>query len=282
MEQIKEAMKENAIFVGKKPIFMSSNRYLQHLKHRFGVKKAGYSGTLDPFATGVLIVAFGGYTRLFEHIIQEPKIYRATLWLGLLSDSLDIERVLSVQILAPFKEGKIAQVMEALEGEIEYTPPKYCAKKIGGKRAYELAREGRAVELERSKMSVSSLKMLNYSHPFVHFEAKVSKGAYVRSLGAMIARELGCEGALSSLTRVSEGGLVFEDYKPLDPLALIPYPRLFLPYLKEHMAQGRKLGVSCLGNLDEGRYIVEFEETFSIIEVKAGRVTYLLNRMEKC
>ena len=275
-------MKENAIFVGKKPIFVSSNRYLQWLKHRFGVKKAGYSGTLDPFATGVLIVAFGSYTRLFEHIIQEPKIYHATLWLGLLSDSLDIERISGVQLLAPFKEEKIVQVMEALEGEVEYTPPKYCAKKIGGKRAYELARGGEKVELAQGKMSVSSLKMLNYSHPFVHFEVKVSKGAYVRSLGEMIARNLGCNGALSSLERVSEGGLVFEDYKPLDPLALIPYPRLFLPHLKEDMAQGRKLNCSSLLGVNEGRYIVEFEETFSIIEVKEGRVAYLLNRMEKC
>lgn len=275
-------MKENMIFVGNKPIFISSNRYLQQLRRRFGVKKAGYSGTLDPFATGVLIVAFGSYTRLFDHIIQEPKIYRATLWLGLFSDSLDIEKASSVQLIAPFKEEEIVQVMEEFQGEIEYTPPKYCAKRIRGKRAYELARKGEVVELERSKMRISSLKMLHYCHPFIHFEATVSKGAYVRSLAQMIAHKLDCNGALSSLERVSEGGLVFEDYKPLDPLALIPYPRLHLPHLKEDMAQGKKLSLLHLGNASEGRYVVEFEETFSIIEVKEGQVVYLLNRMEKC
>ncbi|MGP1450382.1 MAG: tRNA pseudouridine(55) synthase TruB [Wolinella sp.] len=275
-------MSENRIFVAKKPMFISSNNYLQRLKRRLGVKKAGYSGTLDPFASGVLLVACGSYTRLFDHIKIEPKVYRATLWLGLHSDSLDIENVERVEQVECVSEESILRIMEELHGEIAYIPPKYCAKKINGKRAYELARSGENVELQESKMRVDSIRLIDYNHPFIAFEATVSKGAYVRSLGEMIAKNLGVKGALSSLERVSEGGLIFEDFKSLDPLVLLPYKRLELMHLYNDFALGRKLSSEQVGNPKNGIYTVEFEEFFSIIDVNEGRVSYLLNRMERC
>lgn len=275
-------MKPNALFVGYKPMFMSSNHYLQRLKRRFGVKKAGYSGTLDPFAKGVLVVAFGHYTRLFDHLNQEPKVYRATLWLGLHSDSLDIENILGVEVIPPYSKERVEEIMGALEGEISYTPPKYCAKRIAGRRAYDMARNKEEVELPILTMRVGRLSLLHYTHPFVHFEAEVSKGSYIRSLGEMIASRLGCYGALSSLERLSEGEMRFEGYRELEPLEILPYPKIDATSLKEEFLHGKKLLASDLGNPKEGKYIAEFEEFFSIIEIKEGQVVYLLNRMEKC
>lgn len=275
-------MGENAIFVGRKPMFVSSNGYLQRLKRRLGAKKAGYSGTLDPFATGALVVAFGSYTKLFDYLPSHPKIYRATLWLGLWSDSLDIENVLGVEVVPPVEAGRIEAIMESLQGEITYTPPKYCAKRIAGNRAYELARSGKEVELPTITMRVGALRLLHYTHPFIHFEAEVSKGAYIRSLGEMIASRLGYKGALSQLERVSEGGLKFEGYRRLDPLAILPYPRLELGGLREKVWHGKKLSPKELGNPKDGVYIAEFEDFFSIMELKEGEVSYRLNRMEKC
>ena len=94
----------NCIFVAKKPLFISSNAYLSQLKRRDKVRKAGFSGILDPFACGTLIVAYGGYTRLFKFLDKNPKVYQATLWLGLESDTLDIEGIKKIHSIQKFKE----------------------------------------------------------------------------------------------------------------------------------------------------------------------------------
>jgi len=115
-----------------------------YVKQKYGTKKVGFSGTLDPFATGCLIVATGQYTKLFNYLQKTPKTYRATLWLGANSPTLDIEKVDSITEIAPFGKKEISTALESFLGEQSYYPPKYSAKKIGGKRAYELAREGKA------------------------------------------------------------------------------------------------------------------------------------------
>ncbi|PAF52561.1 tRNA pseudouridine(55) synthase TruB [Helicobacter sp. 13S00477-4] len=266
-----------------KPVHISCNFFLNQLKHRYGIKKAGYSGTLDPFAQGSVIVGFGSYTKLFPFISKTPKIYEAVLWLGAKSLSLDMENIVSIDILDEFDLKTIRTVLAPLKGEIYYIPPKYCAKKIDGKRAYELARSGKDPILKQIKMQVFDLQLLSYNHPYITFRISVSEGAYIRSIGEIIANALGVNGALCALKRVSEGGVeaLWGKDNVIDPFDVLPYPLIsdFSSQIKENLWLGRKF---YLEDQKSGIYIADFEEFFSIIEIKEDKtVKYLLNRMKK-
>ena len=137
----------NRIFVAKKPLFITSNGYLGALKRKYNVKKGGFSGILDPFACGALVVAFGQYTKLFSFLEKSPKVYQATLWLGLQSDSLDLENVRGIVQTPKFSQDKVKSVLKSFRGAVEFIPPKYSAKNINGQKAYTLARSGREAEL---------------------------------------------------------------------------------------------------------------------------------------
>ncbi len=271
----------NRLFVAYKPPFIGSNTFLHRLKKRYKVKKAGFSGTLDPFACGVLIIAFGSYTKLFRFLKKSPKTYRATLWLGAKSPTLDIEKITSIQTLPKFDEKKVQACLKSFQGTFRYTPPLFSAKKIGGKRAYELAHQGKSIELSQVTSTIYDIRLIAYRHPFVTFEAKVSEGTYIRSLGEAIAKALGVEGSLSYLERLKEGAFIYEGEKPLNPidyLATTPNETTLSP---DKIAMGRKIPLSSLLLQDEGVYHLLFEEFFTIIEVKGGQVHYLLNRIPR-
>jgi len=271
----------NRLFVVNKPIFRTSNGYMGYVKRKYSTKKVGFSGTLDPFATGCLIVATGQYTRLFQYLNKTPKSYKATLWLGANSPSLDIEKVDSIKEVAAFSEEKIREVLHSLKGELSYYPPKFCAKKINGKRAYELARAGEEVDLKTITSTIYDIKLLNYNHPFVHFEAKVSEGTYIRSLGALVADKLSVDGTLSSLHRIHEGQFYFEDEKALNPFTHLALPSNVYTGDEEFMELGKKLGIEYFELQDEGVYLIETSGFFSIIEILDGEVKYRFNRIPK-
>jgi len=138
----------NRLFVAFKPAGVSSNYFLRSLKRKYQIKKAGYSGTLDPFADGCLIVAFGQYSKLFRFLKKVPKRYRATLFLGAQSETLDIEKINNIIKVEPISKDVVKNVLHSLIGDLRYLPPKYSAKKINGKKAYELARENKEFELK--------------------------------------------------------------------------------------------------------------------------------------
>ena len=271
----------NRLFVVKKPIFRSSNGYMGYVKRKYNTKKVGFSGTLDPFATGCLIVATGQYTKLFNYLHKMPKCYRATLWLGANSPTLDIEKVDSVIETPELTITKLEETLAHFQGELTYYPPKFSAKKIGGKRAYELAREGKEVELKEINSTIYEIKLLNYSHPFVHFEALVSEGTYIRSLGHLISDYLGVDGTLSSLERMYEGKFHYDNERALDPLEYLTIP--FNNYLgdDEYLELGKKLSIEYFETQEDGYYIVVTENFFSIIEIRDREVKYKLNRQEK-
>ena len=208
----------NRLFVANKPINISSNRFLGQLKKKYKVKSAGFSGTLDPFASGCLIIAFGAYTKLFNYINQAPKCYEATIWLGAKSASLDNENIEKISILEPFLLEDLQNFTNQLIGKIEFTPPKYSAKHINGARAYDLARKGIDFELKTQKMQVFSAQILNYSHPFLTISLKLSQGGYARSWAELLAKKLNCDATLSALKRISEGDFFYENEKALNPL----------------------------------------------------------------
>ncbi len=265
------------LFVAFKPQDISSNRYLGQIKRKYGVKKAGFSGTLDPFAKGVLIMAFGKYTKLFRFLKKAPKRYRATLWLGAYSETLDIEKISQVQEITPFSDEKIENVLNTFKGEITYLPPKYSAKKINGKRAYDLARENLDVNLKKITSTIYDISLLHYRHPFVTFEITISEGGYIRSIGALIAQRLGVDGALTALERLYEGDFVYDHERALDPLLYLDLKENSYLGDKEDISLGRKLLLSDFQNKDEGIYLVKLDKMFAIMEIKDGLVKYLLN-----
>ncbi len=271
----------NRLFVVNKPIFRSSNGYMGHIKHKYDTKKVGFSGTLDPFATGCLIVATGQYTKLFNYLQKTPKTYRATLWLGVNSPTLDIEKVDSIIEVSPFSEEKIIQVLQSFQGDLTYYPPKFSAKKIGGRRAYELAREGKEVDLKKITSTIYNISLLNYNHPFIHFEATVSEGTYIRSLGALIADKIGVDGTLSSLTRINEGKFYYDDEKALNPLDYLTISHNIYTGDDSFLELGKKLYIEYFETKDDGDYLVETANFFAIIKIKDSVVTYKLNRQEK-
>ena len=251
------------------------------IKRKYGTKKVGFSGTLDPFATGCLIVATGQYTKLFQYLNKTPKSYKATLWLGANSPSLDIEKVDSIKEVESFNENLIKEVLSSLQGELTYYPPKFCAKKINGKRAYELARAGEEVELKTITSTIYDIKLINYNHPFVHFEAKVSEGTYIRSLGSLIADKLGVDGTLSSLHRIHEGQFYFDDEKALNPFTHLALPSNIYTGDEEFMELGKKLTNEYFEKKEDGVYLIETTNFFSIIEIIEKSVKYRFNRIPK-
>lgn len=270
----------NRLFVAYKPSGLSSNQFLGRLKRRYGVKKAGYSGTLDPFAKGVLIVAFGKYTSLFRFLDKTPKTYRATLWLGAHSETLDIEKVGKIDALAPLPAEAVEAAVASLAGEQRYPPPIFSAKRVNGIRAYDLAREGKPVELETITSTVSDVRLLHYRHPFVTFEATVSEGTYIRSLGKLVCERLGLEGgALSMLERLREGRFVFEHERPLDIRDALAMPQN--RYLGEQQAMllGQKLRREDFERTENGRYWVDNGESISVLAFDDEGVHYLLNKV---
>ena len=270
----------NRLFVIKKPIFISSNFYLRRIKRKFNVKKAGFSGTLDPFAKGCLITAFGQYTKLFRFLKKVPKTYRATLWLGTSSLSGDIENVTSIEESAKLNIEDIKNELEKLRGDITYTPPIYSAKKIDGKRAYELAREGVEVKMKPSTMHVYDIKFISYCHPFITFESSVSEGSYIRSLAQVLVSNLHAVGTLSSLDRLNEGEFYFDNEKELNPLEYLDVEDNTYTGSKEWIEFGKKIDISYLEKKEEGEYLIKFDDFFSIILIKDEKVTYLLNKVK--
>ena len=272
----------NKIFVAYKPTGLSSNQYLGRLKRIYNVKKAGYSGTLDPFAKGCLIVAFGSFTKFFRFLDKAPKAYKATLWLGAYSDTLDIEGITNPQVIEPFDEEKVKQVIKDLEGELDYIPPKYCAKKIDGKRAYELARAGEEVKLNTIHSTIYETKLLHYCHPYVTFEATVSEGTYIRSLGEMIAHKLGTDGALTALERLREGSFHYNNETPISPLDALKMERIQFSGEIADIWLGKKIDLAMMSIQEEGVYLLHDDIFAAVLEIKDEKVSYLLNKVPLC
>lgn len=236
------------------------------------------------------MVASDKHTRLFSHFNLSPKVYIATLWLGVNSPTLDITGMSRVSEISEFPINQIKSTLNSLKGTLTYTPPKFSAKKIGGIRAYHLARENADFALKPCEMEIFDIALLRYNHPFLNFKVSVSKGAYIRSLGQIIANRLGVNGALSALRRESEGDFTFENYTLLNPLDFLPYPKLHLPFLKDDFLHGKKVHLEVDSAIlkkariqKNKKYIVIFDDFFSIIWLDFyGRVEYILNRIDLC
>ena len=273
----------NRLFVAYKPSGIGSNLFLSKLKRKYNNKKAGFTGTLDPFAKGVLIIGMGSHTKLFRFLDKTPKTYRATLWLGARSESLDTELITKVDMLEEHAYAKVEEAVKSLEGSLTYEPPIFSAKKIDGQRAYDLARAGKEVILNKINSTIYESKLIHYRHPFVTFEATVSEGTYIRSLGRIIAQRLGEEyGSLSALERLNEGSFVYEDEKALDIKKCLNIPKNIYTGDTENLKYGRVLALEDLEIQEEGYYWLDNGDNISIINIIKNEIKYELGRIHTC
>jgi len=273
----------NRLFVAYKPSGIGSNLFLSKLKRKYNNKKAGFSGTLDPFAKGVLLIGFGTHTKLFRFLNKTPKVYRATLWLGAKSDSLDTEMIENVEVFGELQEQEILNAVKSLEGELEYEPPIFSAKRINGQRAYDLARAGKEFTLNKINSTIYETKLIHYSHPFVTFEATVSEGTYIRSLGRIISQRLGVkDGSLSALERLNEGQFKYDGEKALDIKKSLNIPLNFYTGDAENIKYGRVLALEDLEIQESGTYWLDNGDNISIVTIQESQVKYELGRIYTC
>lgn len=189
------------LFVDK-PKGVTSQRVLTQIKKKLNIKKIGHHGTLDPFATGLLLVGVNEATKFFRFIDDSKKTYKATLKLGEETDTLDIDGEVINKIEIPeIQKNEITKVLNSFLGESEQTPPMYSAIKVNGKKLYELARKGEVVERKKRIIEIHDIELLSYKHPYIEFRATVSRGTYIRSLALDIAQKLNSCGHLVELRR---------------------------------------------------------------------------------
>jgi tRNA pseudouridine55 synthase len=182
--------------------------------------KVGHTGTLDPAATGLLILVIGKYTKKAEQFSKLDKVYDAELTLGVTSDTADKEGQLTQKSTHRPSAEEVSAVVSTFVGEILQTPPAYSAIKVKGQRAYKLARAGQEVTIEARKATIYSLENINYEYPKVSFKTHVSSGTYIRTLAEDIGKALGSGAYLSGLRRVSVGKFNLTDAINLDNLSL--------------------------------------------------------------
>ncbi len=212
----------NGIINIYKPKGVTSHDVVYKIRKMYGIKRVGHAGTLDPMATGVLPVLVGNACAAQEYIMEHDKTYIAGLRLGTVTDTGDITgEILKTCDNIPDTEA-VKSTGESFVGSMKQLPPMYSAIKIGGKKLYELAREGKTVEREARDITVYSSKMLEkVNNTDYYFEFSVSKGTYIRTLGEDIGAKLGCGGTLFSLERTVCGEFSKSDAHTLEELTEI-------------------------------------------------------------
>ncbi|OGD14521.1 MAG: tRNA pseudouridine(55) synthase TruB [Candidatus Aminicenantes bacterium RBG_16_63_14] len=209
-------MVSDGLIVIDKPAGLTSHDVVQRVRKLLGTRRVGHGGTLDPDATGVLLVAAGQATRFFPYLSKENKVYEGRIRLGFATDTYDASgRPASEECRDLPALEDLAPAMKAFEGEILQTPPRYSAKKLGGRPVYKLARADKEFTLEPSAVTVVRFAIRAYRPPFVDFEAECSAGTYIRSLAHDLGRRLGCGAHLDTLRRTSIGPYALFDAVPL-------------------------------------------------------------------
>lgn len=247
----------NGVIVIDKPLGWTSARAVNAARRATSGARVGHAGTLDPLATGVLILCIGKATRLVEKFMAEPKRYAAVIDLSRTSESHDLEReTTAVHVDSAPTEAQVRAALLNFVGSIEQLPPAHSAVKVGGKRAYDLARRGRLNETDRvadvpgaaegepaamlkpRTVRIDAIEVRRYAWPILEVDIACGKGTYIRSLARDIGRALSTGGVLTGLVRTASGGFVIEDAlagsaleKPLGGKAIIPMndPRLLGP-----------------------------------------------------
>ena len=216
-QDVKNAI--SGVLVVDKPVGMTSHDVVQVIRNGTGLRRAGHTGTLDPRASGVLVILVGPAVRLSEYVSASDKRYQAIIRLGSTTDTFDADGKFTrtdmpVNVTVEEFESKL----KTFEGEIEQTPPPYSAVKVGGRKAYDMARQGEEVELAPRKIQVHHLEVLEWAPPEVVIDVHCSSGTYVRSLANDLGNALGTGAYLVGLRRTKSGRFSLRDAVPLRKL----------------------------------------------------------------
>lgn len=213
---------KNAIsgaLVVDKPVGMTSHDVVQAIRNGTSLRRAGHTGTLDPRASGVLVILVGPAVRLSEYVSASDKRYQAIIRLGGTTDTYDAEgKFTPTTDPSNITEEQFEEALKTFVGEIEQTPPPYSAVKVQGRKAYEMARKGEEVELEPRTITVHHLEVLEWTPPEVVIDVHCSSGTYVRSLANDLGQKLGCGAYLVGLRRTKSGKFTLRDAVPLRKL----------------------------------------------------------------
>lgn len=209
----------DGILIVDKPKGITSHDVVSFVRRRFGLKKVGHAGTLDPIATGVLVMLLGELTKSSILFINDDKEYEAGLILGAASDTGDaLGNITTLNKNVNFTAAEIENVFKNFLGDIGQVPPMYSALKYKGKKLYELARKGLTVERQPRKICIKSLDILKISIPEIVFRITCSKGTYVRQLCIDIGEKLGCGAYMNRLRRIRSGRFGIDNAIGLDTL----------------------------------------------------------------
>jgi tRNA pseudouridine55 synthase len=252
---------------------LTSHDVVQQVKKKLGAAKVGHSGTLDPFATGVLILLLNGATKLSPFLMDLEKTYRFTVVFGVETDTQDSTgKVVGRSECEPLHANEIGGACKGFIGEIEQKVPLYSAVKVGGKRLHRLARQGVQITPPKRTVRIRSFSLRELRWPEASFEVTCSKGTYVRSLGVDLARHLDCRGHVSQLRRLRSGGFHLGQAATLEQLddliargklnqvllsqieALESYPKLSVSQVTANrIRQGATLDLTEVLGSDRGR-----------------------------
>jgi tRNA pseudouridine55 synthase len=216
-QDVKNAI--SGVLVVDKPVGMTSHDVVQAIRSGTGLRRAGHTGTLDPRASGVLVVLVGPAVRLSEYVSASDKRYQAIIRLGGSTDTFDAEgKMTKPDVPVNITEAQFEEALKTFVGEIEQTPPPYSAVKVQGRKAYEMARKGEEVDLAPRMITVHHLEVLEWAPPEVVIDVHCSSGTYVRSLANDLGVKLGCGAYLVGLRRTKSGRFSLRDATPLRKL----------------------------------------------------------------
>ena len=202
-----------------KPQGITSHDVVARVRRLTGIRRVGHAGTLDPLATGVLLVCVGPATRFIEYLQQGKKIYETTIRLGEETDTYDAEgRVVATAPVPDFSVEELERTLDAFRGEIMQTPPMYSAIKQGGKPLYQLARAGKEVERPPRPVTIYDITILQWRNPDLTLRITTSPGVYIRSIAHDLGQALGVGGHVRALRRIASGAFRVEDAVTLTAL----------------------------------------------------------------
>ena len=228
----------NGILIIDKPKDYTSRDIVNIISKKLNTKKVGHTGTLDPIATGVLVICIGKALKLTELLTSTYKEYIATLKLGIETDTLDITgNITNKKEIPNLNEEDIIKVLNKFKGKIKQEVPKYSAVKVNGKKLYEYARLGIEIELPIREVEIKNIELINYKNDEITFKCLVSKGTYIRSLIRDIGHELNNYATMTELKRTKQGNFNIEEaytledinnnnYKLLNPIEVISMPKI--------------------------------------------------------
>ncbi len=213
-----------------KPENITSHGVAQKLKSILGTRRIGHAGTLDPFATGVLVIAIDKSTKLMEYLVNDTKEYVADFILGMETDTHDrTGKQTNISKITSIPLSEIRTALKKFTGEIEQIPPMYSAIKIKGKKLYELARAGKEIEREARKITISELEIIEYHYPLLKVKINCSSGTYIRSLAHDIGKILGCGAYVNDLMRTKSGNFNIEESVPLEAITRDSINKYLIP-----------------------------------------------------